>query len=112
MRRMPLRLTAGMIAAACCVAHAARLPAIETTYGEDPVPNTRCYDGFINLGYGIDPIPAKTLAQRWQAWRASRRVAPGANVVHRASDTPARTTNARHFNTASGPSRFGPQPGR
>ena len=50
--------------------------AIETTYGEDPVPNSHCYDGFIDLGYGIDPIPAETLPQRWQAWRRGRGKAP------------------------------------
>jgi len=46
--------------------------AIETTYGEDPVPSSRCYDGFIDLGYGIDPIPAKSLSVRWREFRASR----------------------------------------
>ena len=53
-------------------AWAATAAAIETTYGEDPVPNSKCYDGFINLGYGIDPIPAKSPYVRWQEWRASR----------------------------------------
>ena len=61
-----------MIAAAGIIAHAPRLVAIETTYGEDPVPSTVYFKGYINLGYGADPIPAKTLSQRWHAWRASR----------------------------------------
>jgi hypothetical protein len=69
---------------------AASVFAIETTYGEDPVPDTRCYKGFLDLGYGIDPIPAKTLSQRWQEWRATRyasrwsvpRPAPAANSDH------------------------------
>jgi hypothetical protein len=60
---------------------AARAVAIETTYGEDPVPNShygnppgkeRMRDGFVAYGYGIDPIPAKTLPERLQEWRASR----------------------------------------
>jgi hypothetical protein len=48
--------------------------AIEVTYGEDYVerPNTRGDDDFINLGYGIDPIPAKSPAIRFNDWRSFR----------------------------------------
>jgi len=76
MRGAILRCTVGGITAVCLVANASRLWATETTYGEDPVPNTACLPGTINLGYGIDPIPAKTLSERWHAWRASRGVPP------------------------------------
>jgi hypothetical protein len=75
MRGAILRCTVGGITAVCLVAQP-RLWAIETTYGEDPVPNTACLRGSINLGYGIDPIPAKTLSERWHAWRASRGLPP------------------------------------
>ncbi len=57
--------------------------AIETTYGEDQVPNSKCYDGFINLGYGIDPIPAKSPYVRWQEWRAARGLAPTVGAFKR-----------------------------
>lgn len=57
--------------------------AIETTYGEDPVPNSRCYDGFLDLGYGIDPIPAKSLSVRWQEWRASHGLPPTTGLFKR-----------------------------
>jgi hypothetical protein len=76
MRGAILRCTVGGIAAVCLVAQPPRLWAIETTYGEDPVPNTACLRGSINPGYGIDPIPAKTLSERWHAWRASRGLPP------------------------------------
>jgi hypothetical protein len=78
MRLRLLRWTAAVLAAVCCLARAASIPAIETTYGEDPVPDTACFPGYLNLGYGVDPIPAKTLAQRWREWRAGR--TPRANV--------------------------------
>jgi hypothetical protein len=45
--------------------------AIETTYGEDPVPTThRMWRPF--TAYGMDPVPQKSLAERWQEWRAKR----------------------------------------
>jgi hypothetical protein len=90
MQGIVLRGIAGVIAAACIVVHAARLGAIETSYGEDPVPDTRCYKGFIDLGYGIDPIPAKTLSERWQEWRAGRGMPPRGRIFYRtqAASTP------------------------
>lgn len=68
----------GVGGAICVVAlvWAASAQAIETTYGEDPVPNSECTDDFIDLGYGIDPIPAKSPYVRWQEWRAARGLAP------------------------------------
>lgn len=66
------RWMAAIIGAACGVAGASYASALETTYGEDPVPTTGFFKDYINLGYGVDPIPRKTLLQRWAAWRASR----------------------------------------
>ncbi|MEX0679718.1 MAG: hypothetical protein WD063_21795 [Pirellulales bacterium] len=81
-------MTVAAIAAASIVAHASPLVAIETTYGEDPVPNTQCYKGFINLGYGIDPIPSKTLSQRWHEWRTGRGIAAAMVRVPRVACPP------------------------
>lgn len=82
MKRERNYLVAALLAVGLCqTMPAAR--AIETTYGEDPVPNARCYDGFIDLGYGIDPIPAKSLSVRWKEWRASRGLSPPPDVFHR-----------------------------
>lgn len=86
MHRIAVRWIAAVIAAAGIVAHAPRLVATETTYGEDPVPSTVYFKGYINLGYGADPIPAKTLSQRWHAWRASRGLGPETRVLPRTSD--------------------------
>lgn len=83
MHSFALRSIAGAIAAACIIVPAARLVAIETTYGEDPVPNTGRFPGSINLGYGVDPIPAKSLAERWHAWRASRGLEPDVRTYQR-----------------------------
>lgn len=71
------------VLAACSLAHAAHSKDLKTTYGEDPVPDTGCYHGsnnhgYIKLGYGIDPIPAETPTERWEAWRARRRAARAA----------------------------------
>lgn len=92
-----LRLTVAAIAAASIVARASPLVAIETTYGEDPVPNTQCYKGFINLGYGIDPIPAKTLSQRWHEWRTGRGIAPASEFSHRAGAASRGRTTAKQM---------------
>jgi hypothetical protein len=78
-----IRLMATLLAAACCGVQAARAAELPTTYGEDPVPDIQCYPGYIELGYGVDPIPAKTLAERWRAWRAAR--VPKSNVSRRTS---------------------------
>lgn len=82
---MSRRIQHGLIGMLCCsiVASAGAAWAIETTYGEDPVPNSQCYDGFINLGYGIDPIPAKSPYVRWQEWRASRGLTPTVGLFKR-----------------------------
>jgi hypothetical protein len=99
MRRATWRWSVIAVAAACLAAPSARLVAIETPYGEDPVPDTRCYKGFLELGYGIDPIPAKTLGQRWQEWRAGRGSAPRQGAPHDSrpagSSARARTTLGR-----------------
>lgn len=101
MHRIALRWIAGVIAAAGIVAHAPRLLAIETTYGEDPVPSTVYFKGYINLGYGADPIPVKTLAQRWHEWRARGGVAPGTRFFHRTSGSAARPAVAKPGDTRS-----------
>jgi hypothetical protein len=111
MRRAIGRWSVIGMAAACLAACSAQLLAIETPYGEDPVPNTRCYKGFLELGYGIDPIPAKTLSQRWQEWRAGRyaplwsvpRHSPPANSDHgnRAARKPQARPSARRVQPTS-----------
>jgi hypothetical protein len=82
MRRARIVVLAGLFAAGI-VALAGPAWGIETTYGEDPVPNSQCYDGFLDLGYGIDPIPAKTLTQRWHEWRAARGLPGPPDIFHR-----------------------------
>ncbi|REK11167.1 MAG: hypothetical protein DWQ37_14635 [Planctomycetota bacterium] len=61
---------------------------IKTTYGEDPVPPTRCYKDRTNAmylypGYGSDPVPAKTLTERWAEWREARGLNPNTGLFHR-----------------------------
>jgi hypothetical protein len=51
--------------------------------------NTHYYKGFIQLGYGIDPIPAKTLSQRWHE-RASRGLPSQMGFFHRDDAPPPR----------------------
>jgi hypothetical protein len=100
MRRSIVHWTVAGVMAACLVARAPQAPAIETTYGEDPVPDTRCYKGFLELGYGIDPIPTKTLSQRWREWRAGRGYGSTQSVPH--DFAPAHST-ARQGTTAGKP---------
>jgi hypothetical protein len=100
MRRAIVGWTVTGVMAACLVARAPQAAAIETTYGEDPVPDTRCYKGFLELGYGIDPIPAKTLSQRWREWRAGRGYGSTRPAPH--YSTPPHST-ARHGTTAGEP---------
>jgi hypothetical protein len=90
MRSNVPRWIAAIVVATGIAAQASRLAAFETTYGEDPVPSTVYYKGYINLGYGIDPIPAKSLSQRWQEWRASRGLGPELRIFHRTSGAAAR----------------------
>jgi hypothetical protein len=82
---MPCQFTRALAGAFCCAIVVSSSPAlaIETTYGEDPVPNSKCTDDFIDLGYGIDPIPAKSLNVRWQEWRAARGLAPTVGLFKR-----------------------------
>ncbi len=49
-----------------------RAAAIDTHYGEDPVPGAHCVKGSICYGYGVDPIPDRSPLQRFQDWRAIR----------------------------------------
>jgi hypothetical protein len=59
------------------LSHAAtRSFAIETTYGEDPVPDAHRFNGSICLGYGVDPIPIRSPLERWTFWRSERTGAP------------------------------------
>jgi hypothetical protein len=73
--RAELRWLAGCVVVVGLLGNAAR--AIETTYGEDPVPDTRCYPGYLQTTYGMDPIPAESPAVRWRKWRASRGLPSG-----------------------------------
>ena len=76
-------ICAGLLIAAVAVAQMPSAAAIETTYGEDPVPNSHCTDDFIDLGYGIDPIPAKSPSQRWNEWRLTLGKAPAVGAFRR-----------------------------
>jgi hypothetical protein len=71
---MKRRLCGALLLAATLVAGGRVAQAIEVTYGDGYVekPNTRGDDDFINLGYGIDPIPAKSPVVRFNEWRDFR----------------------------------------
>jgi hypothetical protein len=61
-----------VLAVAIAMAGAPRLPAIETGYGEDPVPDTYRSLRPPYSAYGMDPIPVKSPLERWQEFRAYR----------------------------------------
>jgi hypothetical protein len=71
---MKRRACGALLLAAALVAGGQVAQAIEVTYGDGYVekPNTRGDDDFINLGYGIDPIPAKSPVVRFNEWRDFR----------------------------------------
>jgi hypothetical protein len=51
---------------------AASLSAIETTYGEDPVPDTYRSLSPPYTAYGMDPIPVKSPLERWLMFKNER----------------------------------------
>jgi hypothetical protein len=59
----------GVTMAAMVLASASSLPAIETTYGQDPVPDTHRSLRPPYMAYGMDPIPVKSPLERWQEFR-------------------------------------------
>jgi hypothetical protein len=77
-------LMAAMLALSA--ATATRLFAIETTYGEDPVPNAHRFNGSICLGYGVDPIPVRSPLERWTLWQAERGRPPSVRTPSRSGD--------------------------
>lgn len=71
---------------------------------ENPKANYDVHNGFLYLGYGVDPIPQKTVSQRWHAWRRARFSAPSTpRYIHEQVDTPTsqpverRTSSWREF---------------
>jgi hypothetical protein len=84
-----IRPFAVALAAALSLAPAAALAeGYQTTYGEDPVPPTKYYHenepvDYLYPGYGADPIPAKSLTQRWAEWRVRRGLSPYTGPLHR-----------------------------
>jgi hypothetical protein len=66
-----------------------RLCAIETSYGEDPVPDAHRFNGSICLGYGVDPIPVRSPLERWTFWRSERGRAAHAKSPARGQAPPA-----------------------
>jgi hypothetical protein len=83
MKPILVRIAAAVLAAVC-ILQAADLRAIETGYGEDPVPDTHRSLRPPYTAYGMDPIPVKSLLERWQEFRyyrpARARAARGANA--------------------------------
>lgn len=51
---------------------AASLSAIETSYGEDPVPDTYRSLSPPFTAYGMDPIPVKSPLERWLMFKNER----------------------------------------
>jgi hypothetical protein len=43
---------------------AATALAVDTTYGQDPVPDTQFWDGQLQLGYGVDRVPWNVITER------------------------------------------------
>jgi len=91
------QLAVGAAAVLLMLANSHRVSAIETTYGEDRIPNAQCRPGSIQLGYGVDPIPDLSLKQRWhnrqnakEAWR----YAPTARPVGTGPAAPASSVRA------------------
>jgi hypothetical protein len=70
--RIILQRVAGAVLGALVVLGAPNLRAIETGYGEDPVPDTYRSLRPPYTAYGMDPIPVKSPLDRWQEWRAYR----------------------------------------
>lgn len=70
----------GAAMAAIVLASASPLVAIETTYGEDPVPDTHRSLRPPYTAYGMDPIPVKSPLERWQELRYYRPSRPRAGA--------------------------------
>jgi hypothetical protein len=52
------------------VIHGSLALAVDTTYGEDPVPDAHRVRGSVSMGYGVDPIPLESPLTRLRKWRA------------------------------------------
>jgi len=50
--------------------HSSLSLAVDTTYGEDPVPDAHRVRGSVSMGYGVDPIPLESPLARLRKWRA------------------------------------------
>jgi len=88
MNRLLCTSIVGAIAALWIAPSTAQAWVIKTTYGEDPVPPTHYYKDttrarYIYPGYGVDPIPAKTLTERIAEWREARGLNPNTGLFHR-----------------------------
>ena len=88
-----------VLVAAMLAAHGSGLSAaqdIETSYGEDPVPDAHRFNGSICLGYGVDPIPVRSPLERWTFWRSeiqeNQRKHPSARSATSPASTPAAAT--------------------
>jgi hypothetical protein len=67
---------AGAVLGALVMLRAADLRAIETTYGEDPVPDTHRSLRPPYTSYGMDPIPVRSPLERWREFRYYRPARP------------------------------------
>ncbi|HTM53482.1 MAG TPA: hypothetical protein VL175_05610 [Pirellulales bacterium] len=52
------------------VVHGSFALAVDTTYGEDPVPDAHRVRGSVSMGYGVDPVPLESPLSRLRKWRA------------------------------------------
>lgn len=66
------RMVLAVATLAGCATTATHVFAIETSYGEDPVPDAHRFNGSICLGYGVDPVPLRSPLERWTFWRSER----------------------------------------
>ncbi len=71
MKHLLGRVFAGAVFA-LLVHSAASLSAIETTYGEDPVPDTYRSLSPPYTAYGMDPIPVVSPLERWLMFKNQR----------------------------------------
>jgi hypothetical protein len=87
---------------------ATRLLAIETSYGEDPVPDTHRFNGSICLGYGVDPIPVRSPLARWTSWRSERGRTPHDRSPARGPSLPPVSANSPAVTTPTTEQRQSP----
>ena len=75
-------------------------------YPQNPSANYQRSNGFLYLGYGIDPIPAVTPTQRWTDWRVYRGKQPVLGIFRKRADSDVRPNAQRAIDEA--PRRRGP----